>query len=149
MAFPPKSKADLIKRALFVLGAISTGQPPNDDDVAKVEPLIEPLFARLNAEKITYHRDAEGNVTQLTDSTNIPAAQFLDLAVLLADAAKQDFGLSALPQDDPMKSEVRLRTIYSVGATQEEYEVEVTDLDTDTTTTETHRRNITLVGEYF
>lgn len=143
-----KSREQLVLRALRVLGAVPAGQSAEDDDIAKVDDLWEPLMARLNAEKITYHVDAEGNITQLDDPSAVEAAQFLDLAILLADAAKGDFGLAALPTDDPVKSEIRLRTIYSVGATQEEFEELVTDLDTDTDTVVTHRRNITITNEY-
>ena len=144
-----RSRPELVLRALSVLGVVPAGQTPEDDDYDIVDALVEPLLERLNAEKITSITDAEGNITQLDDPEAIPGAQFLDVAVLLADAAKQDFGLAALPQADPVQSEIRLRTIVSVGATQEEYETTVIDLDTDVETTVTHRRNKTLVGDFF
>src|SRR3990167_6641937 len=106
-----RSRPELVLRALSVLGIVPAGQTPEDDDYDIVDALVEPLLERLNAEKITSITDAEGNITQLDDPEAIPGAQFLDVAVLLADAAKQDFGLAALPQADPVQSEIRLRTI--------------------------------------
>lgn len=149
MSYPTFSRSQLVTRALSVLGVVPTGQTPDAEDRAIVDALVVPLIARLNAEKITYHVDAEGNVTQLDDPEAIPAKAFMDVAILLADAAKQDFGIAALPQADPMMSERRLRIVWAVGPTQEEYEDYVTDLDTDTSTLTTLRRNQTLVGEYY
>lgn len=148
--FPTYSRDQVVRMAYSRLGLSETGQPADDEDLEAIDIHLEPLMARLNAEKITYHVAADGTtITELDDPDAIPAKAFLDVAILLADAAKMDFGLAALPQDDPAKSVVRLRTVWSVGATQEEYETTVTDLDTDTDTTVTHRRNETLIGEYF
>lgn len=147
--FPTKDRKALVNRALRVLNVVPAGQTAETEDFDVVDELVEPLLARLNAEKITYHVDAEGNVTQLDDPDAIPAKAFMDVAILLAAAAATDFGLAALPQDDPAKSEVRLRTVWSVGPTQEEYEEWVVDLDTEVETLVTKRRNETLKGEYF
>ena len=56
-----------------------------------------------------------------------------------------------IPLKDLERTEVqeRLRSVWSVGPTQEEYEDWVTDLDTDESTLVTMRRNQTLVGEFF
>lgn len=149
MTYPTFSREQLVTRALRVLNVVPAGQSPDDEDYDVVDALVEPLFARLNAEKITYHVDAEGNVTQLDDPEAVPAKAYMDVAVLLADASMGDFGLAALPPpNDRTVSEVRLRTVWSVGATQEEYEEWVTDPDTDESTLVTKRRNETLVGEF-
>ena len=147
--YPTFPRDQLVVRAIRVLGVTPIGQEPHDDDKRTVDALVEPMLARLNAERITYHVDGEGNVTELDDPDAIPAKAFMDVAILLADAAKQDFGLAALPQNDPAMSEKRLRIVWSVDATQEEYEEWVTDLDTDVSTLVTKRRNETLTGEYF
>lgn len=149
MTYPPFSREQTVDRALRVLGVVPSGQTPDAEDRAVVDDLVLPLLARLNAEKITYHVDQEGNVTQLDDPDAIPAKAFMDVAILLADACKQEFGIAALPQADPMMSEKRLRTVWSVGPTQETYEEWVTDLDTDVSTLVTKRRNETLQGNYF
>ena len=115
--YPPRPRAELVTRALRVLNVVPAGQNPSDEDFDVVDEFVEPLLARL---------DGEG-ITTIDNPDAIPAAQFLDVAVLLADAAKGDFGLAALPQDDPTKSEMRLRTVNSVGVT----EVTVTDYDDD------------------
>lgn len=149
MTYPTFSRTQLVTRALRVLGVVPAGQTPDAEDASVVDDLVIPLLARLNAEKITYHVDQEGNVTQLDDPEAIPAKAFMDVAILLADVAKQDFGIAALPQADPSMSEMRLRTVWAVGPSQEEYEEWVVDLDTDEATLTTLRRNQTLVGEYF
>lgn len=149
MAYPTFSRTQTVDRALRVLGVVPAGQTPDAEDRAVVDALVVPLIARLNAEKITYHVDLEGNVTQLDDPDAIPAKAFMDVAILLAAAAMQDFGIAALPQADPAMSEMRLRTVFSVGATLESYEEYVTDPDTDEETLVTRKRNETLIAEYF
>lgn len=150
MTYPTFSRTQTVDRALRVLGVVPSGQTPDAEDRAVVDALVIPLLARLNAEKITFHTDAEGNVTQLDDPDAIPAKAFMDVSILLAAAAMGEFGLSALPPpNDPAMSERRLRTVWAVGPTQEEYTDWVTDLDTDTSTLTTLRRNQTLVGEFY
>lgn len=149
MTYPTFSREQLVTRALRVLGVVPAGQTPEAEDRAVVDDLVVPLLARLNAEKITYHVDQEGNVTQLDDPEAIPAKAFMDVAILLADVAKQDFGIAALPQADPAMSEKRLRSVWSVGPSVEVYEEWVTDPDTEESSLVTRRRTETLVGEYW
>ncbi len=118
-----RPRSDLVNRALRILGAAPVGQTPEQDDYDVVDGLVEPLLERLSAESIT----------TIDNPDAIPGAQFLDVAILLADIAKVDFGLASLPFD-PTQSEVRLRTVVSTGPTMEE--VEVTDPDTGAVTTE-------------
>ena len=148
MTYPTFSRAQLVTRALRVLGVVPAGQTPDAEDASVVDDLVIPLLARLNAEKITYHVDQEGNVTQLDDPDAIPAKAFMDVAILLADVAKQDFGIAALPQADPAMSEKRLRSVWSVGPSVEVYEEWVTDPDTEESSLVTRRRTETLQGEY-
>ncbi len=118
MSAPARSRAQLVERALRVLGVVPAGQSADPEDARVVDDFVEPLLARL---------DAEG-ITTIDDPDAIPAAQWLDVAVLLANDAKTDFGLAALPGFDPMQSEIRLRTVTSTGPTMET--VETTDPDT-------------------
>lgn len=115
--YPTRSRLQLVDRALNVLGVVATGQTPDADDRAVVDMFVEPVLARL---------DAKG-VTTIDDANAIPAAQFLDVAIILADAAKGDFGLAALPQGDPMVAEQNLTVIVSTGPTMETIE----DYDAD------------------
>lgn len=132
--YPTRSRQQLVDRALRVLGVVPAGQTPDADDRLVVDEFVEPLLARLDAEGITTIPDAE----------QIPAAQFLDVAILLAAAAAADFGLAALPQNDPMQSEIRLRTVVSVGPTMETVE----DYDSEGEEI-TYEQPATLHGEYF
>ena len=133
--YPTRTREELVIRALRVMGTIANDDEADNDDFRVVNALVEPLLARIDAE----------DITTIDDPDAIPAAQFMDLAILLADLAKGDFGLSALPNDDPTKSEIRLRTVVSVNVTLED--IEVADPDTGVVTTE--ERPQTLIGEYF
>ncbi len=143
------SRDQLVLRAHSVLGLAMVGQTPAQDDLDVIDALVEPTIDRLNALGITSNTDLFGVVTQLDDPEAIPSAQFMDVAILLADALKQDFGLAALPQNNPAESEIRLRTILSTGPTMENYESTVTDLTTDVETDVTYQQPETLYGEYF
>lgn len=149
--YPTYTRAQIVDRAARILGLGAAGQTIPDDDLDAIDPFVIPLIARLNEQRITWHVDAEGNITELDDPDAIPAKAFIDVAVLLAYDAMGDFGLASLPPPhDATKSEMRLRQVWAVKeASQEEYETEVYDVDTDTWNTETHRRNETLQGEYF
>ena len=133
MTYPTRSRVQLVDRALRVLGVVPSGQTPDAEDRAVVDEFVEPLLSRI---------DGEG-ITTIPDPNAIPAAQFLDVAILLADAAKADFGVAALPMNDPTVSEVRLRTIVSIGPTMETVE----DFDTDGNEIE-YEQPQTLHGEY-
>lgn len=115
--YPTRSRQQLVDRALNVLGVVASGQTPDTEDRALVDSFVEPVLARL---------DGKG-VTTIPDADAIPAAQFLDVAVILADAAKNDFGLAALPQGDPAMAERNLTIIVSTGPTMETIE----DYDAD------------------
>jgi hypothetical protein len=149
MSYPTHPRDDLVDRAIRILGSTPIGQTPPAEERATVDAHVIPLLARLNAEHITYHVDAEGNVTQLEDPDAIPAHSIEQVAILLAEASMADFSIAALAGYDPAEAERQLMRVWSVGPSQEEYEDVVTDLDTDTDTIVTHRRNQTLIGEFF
>ena len=134
--YPTRPRKELVIRAMRVMGTIGNDQDADNDDYRVVDALVEPLLARIDAE----------DITTIDDPDAIPAAQFMDVAVLLAEAAMGDFGLSSLPPPhDPRASEVRLRTVVSVAVTMED--IEVADPDTGVVTTE--ERPQTLIGEYY
>ena len=135
MAAPARSREQLVERALRVMGVVPAGQSADQEDARVVDDFVEPLLARLEAE----------GITTIDNPDAIPAAQFLDVAVLLADDAKTDFGMTALPGFDPMKSEMRIRTVVSTGPTMET--VETTDPDTGEDVT--YDQPQTLAPEYF
>lgn len=128
------TKAELVERALRILNVVPYGQTAEADDAAVVDALVVPLLARLSGE----------HITTILDPDAIPEDQFLDVAILLADVAKSEFGLAALPQDDPDEARVRLRTIVSVGPTMETVEDE--DQDGNPIT---YEQPATLRPEYF
>jgi len=146
MTIPARSRAQLVSRAYAILGLAEVGQSEDAVSLAVIDNLVEPLIARLNEERITWHVDAEGNVTQLDDPDAIPAKTFMDVAVLLAYDAMGDFSLAALPPPHTRtESEMRLRTVWAVKeATQEAYE----HYDEETGAVSTRYRNETLAGEY-
>lgn len=133
--YPTRSRVQLVDKALRILDVVPNGQTPDADDRAVVDDYVDLLLARL---------DGEG-ITTIDNPDAIPAAQFIDVAILLANDAKSEFGLAALPLDDPMKSEVRLRTVTSVPVTTET----VTDVDDETGENVTYTQAETLHGSYF
>jgi hypothetical protein len=146
MAYPTRNREQVVDRALFVLGVTPVGQTPEDDDRQVVDDLVEPLFARLNAEGVTSLTDEFGVTTELDDPDAIPAAWYLDVAVLLAAEAMAPLGVDALPPGyDPEMSRMRLRTVLSIGPTMEDYTV----IDEETNEELTKYRPETLIGEYF
>jgi hypothetical protein len=149
MAYQTFNREQLVDAAIRVLGTTPIGQTPPDEERRLVDAHVIPLLARLNGEDITRHVDLEGNVTQLGDPDAIPASSFDYVAILLAEAARQDFSIPGLIGYRPIDAENGLQKVWAVGPTQENVEVMVTDLDTDTETWVTERRNQTLVGEFF
>lgn len=149
MPYETRTRDQLVDAAIVILGTTPIGQTPPDEERQTVDRYVIPLLARLNAEGITHHVDAEGNITQLGDPEAIPADSFNDVAILLAEDARQAFSIPALIGYDPFESELRLQRVWSRGPTQEEVEEWVTNLDTNTDTLQTQRRNATLIGEYF
>ena len=129
------NRRDLVNRALDILGVTQTGQPHNDEDYDIVNGLVGPVISRLSSL----------DITTIPDADNVPEDQFIDVAVLVADAAKQAFGIAALPLDDPKMAMRNLIVITSVDASTETLEVE--DFD-DNTTTEVEVPK-TIYGEYF
>jgi hypothetical protein len=82
-----KTRAELGVKALGNLGIIESGQSPSSEDAETVDGYVESLIDSISA---------RGIVT-IGDYDAIPGEFFLPIAVLLADAAANDFGLPGVP----------------------------------------------------
>lgn len=78
-----KTRADLIKRTLKVLGVLAAGQDPAAEDYETVDEQIDPKLADLSA------RD----VIVLSATDEFDEAVFLPLAAVMAHAVAADFGV--------------------------------------------------------
>lgn len=78
-----KTRADLVVRALRVLGQIGEGQNPGAEDVATVDQLVDPTLLEL----------AEREIVTIADSDEIPSESFLALGYVLALKAAPEFGV--------------------------------------------------------
>jgi hypothetical protein len=104
------SRTQLCYKALENLGVLATGQTPSDDEVAKVDALVDPVVADLAARDI-YLVDDAGQLGPANGQ--IEPAAFLWLAHCVAFQAAPSFGCG----DDPVfgnyaaMAELRLKTI--------------------------------------
>lgn len=78
----PKTRRDLVLRALKNLGVLPQGSTPSDEDYDSMDDLVTPLLEELSALNIVYVSDQEA----IDDSV------FLSLANLLADRARPEAG---------------------------------------------------------
>jgi len=105
-----KTRRQLVDQALDNLGVLAAGQTPADEDVSKIDALIDPMIADLAARDIAYVADA-GQPGPANGG--VEPAMFLWLAHILAYVATPPFGL----QGDPsfyvlaQRGEDMLRTI--------------------------------------
>lgn len=77
-----QNRAALVYRALRNLGALPQGQTPSAEEYDSVDDLVMPVIAQLKALEICTIRDP----------SSIDDSVFLDLAHVLADAARAEFG---------------------------------------------------------
>jgi hypothetical protein len=112
-----KTRRQLIDQALDNLGVLAAGQTPGDEDVSKIDALIDPMVSDLAARDIAYVADPG----QLGPANGeIEPALFLWLAHILAYLATPPFGL----QGDPsfyvlaQRAEDMLRTIARPARTR-------------------------------
>jgi hypothetical protein len=82
-----KTRADLINRALSVMGAVGAGQVASANDYALMDALLEPLLAELDLRGVVY----------VADPNIIDAPFFEHLARLLAARGAIDFGFNPDP----------------------------------------------------
>lgn len=82
-----KTRRDLVDRALGVLGVLAAGQSAEVEDVANVDSYVDTTVSDLEARDIYYVADVE----------EVDPSIFDDLAKVLANNAREEFGLA----DDP------------------------------------------------
>lgn len=80
-----KTRDDLVRKALDVLGVAAVGQPVETEDYDKVNGEVDTLIDALSELEIVYVGDIDA----------IPNAWFKALADILAEECKSEFGLTA------------------------------------------------------
>lgn len=79
----PKTRQELVYRALSDLGALPVGQTPSTQEYASVDALVDPTVESLSARDIYYVSDLQA----------IDDAAFIALGRCLAWSAAPEFGL--------------------------------------------------------
>lgn len=112
-----KTRAEFVTRCLTNLGVIAQGQSVSDEEVSKMDALVDPAFALLAALGIYYVQDG-GEIGPADGAIEDDA--FLPLADYVANQACPAFNLAA---DTKMAAlaqlaEKNLRTIAAPSRTQ-------------------------------
>jgi hypothetical protein len=107
-----KTRAELINQCLTNLGVIAEGQSVSDQDVSKMDTIVDPAIALLASLDIYYVQDA-GSIGP--SDGEIEDSAFLPLADYIADAACAAFNL---PNDTKMKalSQLAQGTLQTLSA---------------------------------
>jgi hypothetical protein len=111
----PKTRAELVNRALSNLGALPAGQTANAEEYSQVDALVTPVLESLSARDIYY----------VPDEAAIADEAFIELGHCLAWACAPEFGLhndaalSALSQ----RAEALLKVIQSESPTYKVLEI--------------------------
>jgi hypothetical protein len=87
-----KTRTQLIQQSLTNLGIIAEGQSVSDQDVEKMDTVVDPAIAELSDLDIYFVQDA-GSVGP--SGGNIEDSAFLSLAAYIANAACSAFNLPA------------------------------------------------------
>lgn len=106
-----KTRAELVIRAMKILGVLGAGQTPYVEDSQPIDDLIDPMIASLSVRKVIH----------LTNRQSFEDAIFLPLSRCLAAAAAPDTGLPALA-NEPMMAEAELRAMQAPDETPEPIE---------------------------
>lgn len=101
-----KTRRDLAIHGLKTLGVLASGQTAADEDVVELDDAIDGVLSRLRSEQ----------VYDVANDEQIDAAAFEPLAVILADAVKEQFGGAAL---DIVGAKNMLRMLSRSGPTFE------------------------------
>jgi len=111
MTDTPKTRLDLIDRALENLGILVEGQAPTAEMRQKVDRVIDPRVAELRVDEVIYLADV--GTTNPPAGGQIPVECFLALADVIAWAAAPSFSLAGDPSLKVLGDlgEDRLRTI--------------------------------------
>ncbi len=95
-----KSRENLVFRALAKLKVVAAGQSPSAEDAQTVDDMVEPTLSELAARNIY----AYGDPDQIEDEC------FESLAIVLAQACAEDFGVTG-DETKRVMAENRLREI--------------------------------------
>lgn len=79
-----RSTTDLVNKVLANIGVLGEGQTASAEAVASVTAAINPVVAQLSA----------GQVVDIANINAIPNVYFFQLADIIADAMKEDFGVT-------------------------------------------------------
>jgi hypothetical protein len=111
-----KTRAEFITQCLYNLGVIAQGQSVSDQEVSKIDAIVDPAFAKLAALDIYYVQDP-GSIGPADGE--IEDSAFLSLADYVANAACAAFNLPAdtKMQALSMLAESSLRTITAPSRT--------------------------------
>lgn len=104
-----KSRRDLIDRALEIIGTLAAGQVAENEDLARVDGYVDTTIADLIARDVYY----------VSDNEEFDLSIFDDLAKVLANNAREAFGLANDPRlaATAMAAENNLRTKSAQGPT--------------------------------
>lgn len=113
----PKTRAELINQCLTNLGVIAEGQSIDADLVSKMDTIVDPAIAELEALDIYYVQDA-GTIGPSDGA--IEDSSFLSLASYIANAACAAFNLPADQKLQALASlaEAKLRTLSASPRTR-------------------------------
>lgn len=95
-----QTKTDVETKALGVLGVTTAGQPPEQDDLLRIDGYYSPVLATLAAQEVVY----------VGDPDNVPDAWVLQIAICLANAAKIEFGIASDESAELEVKEAKART---------------------------------------
>jgi hypothetical protein len=87
-----KTRRELVYQALVNLGILAIGQSASDEDVSKMDALVDPVCEKLTGLGIYYVQD-QGSIGP--KGGDIDSAAFLPIADYLANAAAAAFNLAA------------------------------------------------------
>lgn len=115
----PKTRAEFIERCLFNLGVIAEGQSISDQDVSKMDGIVDPAFAELSSPNVDIYYVQDGGSIGPTGGA-IEDDAFLSLADYVANRACSSFNLPAdvKLQAVALIAEGRLRTLSAPPRTQ-------------------------------
>lgn len=114
-----KTRAEFIDRCLFNLGVIAEGQSVSDQDVSKMDGIVDPAFAELSSPNVDIYYVQDGGSVGPTGGV-IEDDAFLSLADYVANRACASFNL---PADQKMQAlsllaEARLKTLSAPPRTK-------------------------------
>ena len=87
-----KTRRELVDQALANLGILAVGQSVSDEDVSKMDVLVDPVCEKLTELGIYYVQD-QGSIGP--SGGGFESAAFLPIADYLANAAAASFNLAA------------------------------------------------------